>query len=107
MINHDKCIFGKITLNFLGHTVSKNGITLPADRINLILWIEEFCQHFSKEEECSFSATKTAKVTPVGKYPSQQMVMCKMLERRKGHTQCSVTINFTSWNLLSATCMAT
>ena len=41
VINHDKCVFGKTTFNFLGHTVSKNGITPPADRVDCILWIQE------------------------------------------------------------------
>ena len=29
VINRDKCVFSKTTLDFLGHTVSKNGITPP------------------------------------------------------------------------------
>ena len=41
MINHDKCVFSKTNLNFLGHTVSKNSITPPADRVNCILRIQE------------------------------------------------------------------
>ena len=41
VINCDKCVFGKTSLNFLGHTVSKNSITPPADRVDCILWIQE------------------------------------------------------------------
>ena len=36
-----KCVFGKPTLNFLGHTISKNGITPPTDRVDCILRIQE------------------------------------------------------------------
>ena len=41
VINRDKCVFGKPTLNFLGHTISKNGITSPTDRVDCILRIQE------------------------------------------------------------------
>ena len=41
VINRDKCVFGKTTLEFLGHTISKNGITPPADRVDCILQIQE------------------------------------------------------------------
>ena len=41
VINRDKCIFCKTTFNFLCHTVSKNGLTPPADRVNCFLWIQE------------------------------------------------------------------
>ena len=40
VINRDKCVFGKATLDFLCHTVSKNGITPPADRVECILRIQ-------------------------------------------------------------------
>ena len=40
VINRDKCVFGKTTLDFLGYTVSKNGITPPADRVECILRIQ-------------------------------------------------------------------
>ena len=38
VINHGRCVFGKRTFNFLGHTVSK---TPPADRVDCILRIQE------------------------------------------------------------------
>ena len=36
VISHDKYVFGKTTLNFLGHTVSKNDIAPPADKVDCI-----------------------------------------------------------------------
>ena len=41
VINRDKCVFGKTTLEFLGHTISKNGMAPPADRVDCILQIQE------------------------------------------------------------------
>ena len=37
VINPNKCLFGQPSLNFLGHHVSKQGISIPPERADVII----------------------------------------------------------------------
>ena len=39
VLNCDMCVISRMTIYFLGHTVSKNGITPLVDRVDCIFWI--------------------------------------------------------------------